>query len=114
VTRVRDLHDGWMKHPAYRDAYDALEDEFTLAAVLIRARIDAGLTQEQLAERMGTKQEVVARWESGKVLPSTRTLARLAKATGTALRISFMPVRGATTGRRSRKASGPGALRRTA
>ena len=42
MTRVRDLHDGWMKHPAYRDAYDALEDEFTLAAVLIRARIDAG------------------------------------------------------------------------
>jgi hypothetical protein len=38
---------------------------------------------------MGTKQEVVARWEGGKVLPSTRTLARLAKATGTMLQITF-------------------------
>jgi ribosome-binding protein aMBF1 (putative translation factor) len=51
-----------MDDPAYRQAYDALEDEFTVAAALIRARANAGLTQEQLAERMGTKQEVVARW----------------------------------------------------
>jgi transcriptional regulator with XRE-family HTH domain len=91
MSRIRDLHTGWMKEPAYREAYDALEGEFALAAALIRARADAGLTQEQLAARMGTKQEVVARWEGGKVLPSTRTLARLAKATGTTLRISFAP-----------------------
>jgi hypothetical protein len=38
---------------------------------------------------MGTKQEVVARREGGKVMPSTRTLARLAKTTGTRLRITF-------------------------
>jgi transcriptional regulator with XRE-family HTH domain len=40
---------------------------------------------------MGTKQEVVARWEGGKVLPSTRTLTRVAEATGTKLKISFAP-----------------------
>jgi transcriptional regulator with XRE-family HTH domain len=89
MTRVRDLHAEWMKDPDYRQAYDALDEEFALASALVRARADAGLTQEQLAERMGTKQEVVARWEGGKVLPSTRTLMRLAKATGTTLRISF-------------------------
>ena len=89
MTDVRDLHAGWMKDPAYRLEYDAFEGEFALAAALIRARADAGLTQEELAERMGTKQEVIARWEGGKVMPSTRTLARLAKATGTKLQISF-------------------------
>jgi transcriptional regulator with XRE-family HTH domain len=93
VTDIRDLHAGWMKDPAYQREYEALEPEFAVAAALIRARADAGLTQEQLAERMGTKQEVIARWESGKVLPSTRTLARLAKATGTRLQISFAPSR---------------------
>jgi transcriptional regulator with XRE-family HTH domain len=93
MSRVDDLHADWMKDPAYRAEYDALESEFALAAALIRARADAGLTQEQLAERMGTKQEVVARWEGGKVMPSTRTLARLAKATGTRLQISFAPAR---------------------
>ena len=82
MSRIRDLHIGWMKDPAYRAEYDALEGEFALAAALIRARANAGLTQAQLAERMGTKQEVVARWEGGKVLPSTRTLARFAKRPG--------------------------------
>src|ERR1700735_5022743 len=95
MSRVDDLHADWMKDPAYRAEYDALESEFALAAARIRARADAGLTQEQLAERMGTKQEVVARWEGGKVMPSTRTLARLAKATGTRLQISFAPSRSA-------------------
>jgi transcriptional regulator with XRE-family HTH domain len=89
VTDMRDMHKRWMKDPAYRKDYDALEGEFALAGTLIRARADAGLTQEELAERMGTKQEVVARWEGGKVMPSTRTLTRLAKATGTRLQISF-------------------------
>jgi len=97
VTSIDKLHKGWLNDPAYRQEYDALESEFAIAAALIRARAEAGLTQEQLAERMGTKQEVVARWEGGKVMPSTRTLARLAKATGTTLRISFAPPRGSGT-----------------
>ena len=75
--------------PKLPPEYDALEGEFALAAALIRARADAGLTQEQLAERMGTKQGVIARWEGGRAMPSTRTLARLAKATGTILQISL-------------------------
>ena len=49
------------------------------ARALIEARARAGLTQEQLAARMGTSQSAVARMESGKVLPSGRTLARLAR-----------------------------------
>jgi transcriptional regulator with XRE-family HTH domain len=93
MTHIRDLHAGWMNDPAYRKGFDDLEEEFSLAAALIRARTAAGLTQEELAERMGTKQAVVARWEGGRVLPSTRTLARLARATGTRLHISFAPPR---------------------
>jgi transcriptional regulator with XRE-family HTH domain len=49
---------------------------------MIEARAHAGLTQEQLAERMHTTQAVIARLESGRVKPSTRTLERLATATG--------------------------------
>ena len=81
----------WMENPVFRAAYDALEDEFALASALIKARGDADLTQEQVAVAMGTTQAFVARLESGRVLPSTRTLARFAKATGTRLRISFEP-----------------------
>jgi ribosome-binding protein aMBF1 (putative translation factor) len=82
----------WRKDPSYVEAYDALEDEFSLAAALIEARARAGLTQQQLADRMHTTQAVIARLESGRVKPSTRTLERLAAATGMRLRISFEPL----------------------
>jgi ribosome-binding protein aMBF1 (putative translation factor) len=79
----------WVKNPEFKAAYDALEEEFALASALIEARGRAGLTQEELAQRMGTTQAVIARLESGRVKPSTRTLERFAKATGSRLRITF-------------------------
>jgi transcriptional regulator with XRE-family HTH domain len=48
----------------------------------------------QLAKRMKTTQSTIARLESGRGLPSTRTLSRFAKATGDRLKISFEPMRG--------------------
>ncbi len=81
----------WHKDFEFVAAYDALEDEFAVASALIKARGDAAMTQEQVAKAMGTTQAVVARLESGKTMPSTRTLERFAKATHTRLRISFEP-----------------------
>lgn len=82
----------WRKDSAYVAAYDALEDQFALAGAIIGARRRAGLTQAQPAQRMQTTQAVIARLEGGRVKPSTRTLKRLAKATGMQLRISFEPM----------------------
>lgn len=79
----------WFKNPDFSAAYAALEDEFALAEALIDARSKANLTQQEVAERMGTSQTVIARLESGRVMPSTRTLKRFAEATGTRLCISF-------------------------
>lgn len=90
-TTARELHEQWMQNPRYVEAYDALEEEFALAEAFIHARAQADLTQEQVAERMGTTQAVIARLESGRTKPSTRTLERFAKATGTRLRIAFEP-----------------------
>lgn len=90
--KARDIHDKWMKEdPEYRREYDALEEEFALIEALMLARAHSGLTQAQVAERMNTTQAVIARLEGGKSKPSTRTLERYAKATGTRLRISFEP-----------------------
>lgn len=86
----------WRQDPAFVAAYDALADEFALADAMIRARTLADMTQEQVATAMGTTQAVVARLESGRVKPSTRTLERFAQATGTRLRISFDPVKSAS------------------
>jgi len=95
LISVRETAERWMKNPAFVAEYEALEEEFVLASALIKARSDAEMTQEQVAAAMGTTQAVVARLESGRVMPSTRTLERFAKATRTKLRISFEPVRAA-------------------
>ncbi len=89
MARISDLHKKWLKEPKYRKAYEALEDEFVLASAVIDVRNRAGLTQEELARKMGTTQPVVARLESGRTRPSMRTLERLAKATGSRLLIRF-------------------------
>ena len=80
-----------MKEPKYKKAYDALEEAFVLASAVMAVRSRAGLTQEELARKMGTTQPVVARLESGQSRPSIRTLERLADATGSRLLISFEP-----------------------
>ena len=80
-----------MKKKDYRKAYEELAPEFALARAVIDARVTAGLTQEQLAQRMDTTQSAIARLESGRTRPSTQTLQRLATATGTHLRITFEP-----------------------
>ena len=83
------LSDEWFKDPEFVREYEALEEEFALARALIQARANAGLTQEEVAQRMGTTQSVVARLEGGRSKPSTTTLTKFAKATGTKLRFSF-------------------------
>ena len=90
-TSLDELHGRWLKDPDYKQAYDDLEEEFSLASAMIEARARAGLSQEEVARRMHTKQTVVARLESGRTMPSTRTLQRFAMATGTKLKISFDP-----------------------
>ena len=70
-TTAADLQKEWMKNPKYRRG--------------------AGLTHDQVAKRMKTTQAAVARLEGGGSMPSTRTLDKYAKATGTRLKISFEP-----------------------
>ena len=92
MANVSNLHQKWMKSKEYPKAHEELASEFVLARVVIEARVTAGLTQEQLAQRMDTTQSVIARLESGRTRPSSQTLERLVVATGTRLNISFKPV----------------------
>jgi transcriptional regulator with XRE-family HTH domain len=82
----------WDKEPEFRAEYEALDEEFSRASTLIAARTRAGLTQAQVAHRMGTTQPAVARLESGKRKPSYATLERYAKALGCSLRLELVPL----------------------
>lgn len=73
------------RDPAFREACERLRPEYEFKRALIRARIAAGLTQRELAERIGTTQSAIARLESGGSLPAVTTLHRLASV----LRIAF-------------------------
>lgn len=74
-------------------AYDSLEDEYTALRAILSARREAGLTQAQIAERMGTTASAVSRLEaslsSEKHSPSFATLRKYAAACGKKLVISF-------------------------
>jgi len=63
--------------------------EFRLEDAFVEARVNAGLTQEELASRMGTTKAVITRLENGRLLPSGRILRRIAEATGTRVRVHF-------------------------
>lgn len=82
MTDLADLKARILANPEARAEYEAQAPEFDLARELIAARARAGLTQSELAERMHTTQSNIARLESGRTLPSMRTLARYAEATG--------------------------------
>ena len=89
MARISEMHKRWVKAPSYRKAYEALEKEFVLASAVVDLRKSSGLTQEELARKMGTTQPVLARIESGRGRPSMRTLERPAEATGSRLVIRF-------------------------
>jgi ribosome-binding protein aMBF1 (putative translation factor) len=76
--------------PDVRRAYNDLALEYEVARAVFRARAAAGLTQAQLAERMGTAQSYVAKLESGRAHPTTDTLVKVAKATGTRPRFDLV------------------------
>ncbi|MBS1254608.1 MAG: Antitoxin HigA1 [Deltaproteobacteria bacterium] len=85
----------WMQDHNFKAEYDALESEFALFDELLKARKQSGLTQVEIAERMGTKAPAVARLESGggrdRHSPSLGTLRRYAEAVDCDLVVRLVP-----------------------
>jgi len=78
-----------LSEPDFRQEYESLEPEYKLASTLIRLRLERGLTQEQLAALLNTKQESIARLESGSRLPSLSTIRKVANALNAELEINL-------------------------
>lgn len=62
----KEMHARLMRRPGFKKAYDDLDFEFVIIRALIDARAKRGMTQEKLAEKIGTKQSAIARFESGR------------------------------------------------
>ena len=79
-----------MKSPKFRRAYESLEPEFQIARAVIQARIKKGLTQRQLAEKIGTKQPAIARLEGMNTTPTISQIKKIAKVLDKRLIIRFV------------------------
>lgn len=80
------------KRQGFREAYDGLEKEYMLIHEMLTARSKSGLTQEAVAELMGTTKSAISRLESaGKHAPSITTLKKYAEAVGCDLQIKLVP-----------------------
>lgn len=88
--RVLDVLPDLLKKPDFRAEYEALEQEFSIARALIEARLESGMTQVDVAQRMGVSQPVVARLESGKNV-SVKSLRRYARAINRPIPILIQP-----------------------
>ena len=82
------------RRPGFKQAWDALEEEYAALDALLAARQEAGLTQEALAERMGTTKSAVSRLEASfrndRHSPSFATLKRYAHACGKKLLVQLV------------------------
>lgn len=94
-----------LARPEVRAAYDASAEEFAFLDEVLRARAESGLTQAEVAERIGTTQSAIARLESAepKHSPSIATLQKYAKALGYTVQVKLVKERRLTT-----RSSGPG------
>jgi predicted transcriptional regulator len=92
MKTLKDLKAQLLANPAIAAEYEAQAEEFAAARELIAARARAGLTQSEVAQRMGTTQSAVARLEGGKVAPSIRSLQRYAQAIGCRLALRLEAV----------------------
>ncbi|MEK9146961.1 MAG: helix-turn-helix transcriptional regulator [Patescibacteria group bacterium] len=78
-----------LKNPKIKAEYDKLEPQFAPIEAILEARVKKGMTQAQLASKIGTKQSAIARVESGNANPSIGFLQKLAEALGKKLVIRF-------------------------
>lgn len=71
-----------MKKPGFKEAYEKHQPEFKIYTTLIKARTTKGLTQKQLAQKMGIAQSALARFESGRTNPTWAFLKKVIEGLG--------------------------------
>lgn len=89
MTNWEDLKKELLQNKDVAREYKKLESQYSLIAQVIEARIKRGITQKDLAEKMGTKQSAIARLESGNYNPSISFLEKLARVLGYKLTVKI-------------------------
>jgi len=88
-TTYRQLKKKLLKDKKMRYAYEKLGPEFAVIEMIIKRRIERGLSQKELAKKIGTKQSAISRLESGTYNPSLSFLQKIGEALDAKLKISL-------------------------
>ena len=91
MSDLQELTNELMQDPDFKKEYEALQPEMNIKRAILDARIRAGMTQMELAEKSGISQADICRLEKGTRNPSIALLKRLAEAMDSTLRIEFVP-----------------------
>ncbi len=91
MSDLQELTNELMQDPDFKKEYEALQPEMNITRAILDARIRAGMTQMELAEKSGISQADICRLEKGTRNPSIALLKRLADAMDSTLRIEFVP-----------------------
>jgi ribosome-binding protein aMBF1 (putative translation factor) len=89
ITNWQEHKKQLLKNPEFMKALGEVEIEFQIAEAIIKARIERGLTQKELAKKLKTRQSVISRVESVKTIPTLSFLKRLAEALDVGLKVEF-------------------------
>ncbi|MEO0443762.1 MAG: helix-turn-helix transcriptional regulator [Pseudomonadota bacterium] len=89
MSNLQKLKSRALQNPEVRKEYDTLAEEFEVIDKLLKMRTAAGLTQEELAQRMGTQKSNISRLEAGNANPSWKTLKKYAHACGFEITVDF-------------------------
>ncbi len=89
MRTLEDFEKELLSDPEVKKEYDKLAPRYALISELIAARIKKGLTQKELAERIGTTQSSIARLEGGNVNPSLDFLEKIAHVLESQLTVHF-------------------------
>ncbi len=109
MTSLAKLRERLLTEPEVQAEYDRLGPIFAVVGKMVEARQAAGLTQVDIAARMGTSQSVVARLENARHMPTFDMVARYAEALGRRINIDLVPSDG---GRRPASGKAPTAAHR--
>ncbi len=89
LIKWEDFEKELLQKPGFKEARKETELEYQVAYAIIKARVERGMTQKDIAKAMGTKQSVISRVENARTTPSLSFLKRLAEVLGASLQVQF-------------------------
>jgi len=88
-VKFEEVHNRLMKDEGFKAEYEKLKPRYELIAQIIDARSEQNITQEELAQRVGTQKSNISRFESGSYNPSLDFVTKVAKGLGKEVNISL-------------------------